>query len=226
MKTKVKRSFRDIFLEKLQELAGDEPKLIGNKSLSEALAWDQDRYRRTKAQLLSEGLIISGRGKGGSVGLAGAQDTPTFSAFVAYSHVDEQYKVDLLKHLKPLERLGLVKAWHDRKLVPGDDWKGKIDDQLDKADIVLLLVSIDFINSAYCYDVEMERALEKQAQRTAVVVPVILRSCMWQHTPFAKLQALPKDARPVSSWTDRDEALMNVADGIRLLAEDLRLAKE
>jgi hypothetical protein len=88
----------------------------------------------------------------------------------------------------------------------------------------LLLVSIDFINSKYCYDIELEAAMERHSKGNAVVIPVILRSCFWHNTPFAKLQALPKDAKAISSWTDRDEALAAVAEGVRQIAEG-RLAK-
>jgi hypothetical protein len=77
---------------------------------------------------------------------------------------------------------------------------------------VLLLLSIDFINSSYCYDIELDKALEQNDGKKCIVIPVILRACMWQHTPFAKLQALPKDAKPVCAWLDRDEAFVNVVN--------------
>lgn len=76
-------------------------------------------------------------------------------------------------------------------------------------------MSVNFINSTYCYDIEMENAMELHDNREATVVPVMLRSCLWEHTPFSKLQALPQDAKAVTAWADRDEALTNVAAGIR-----------
>jgi hypothetical protein len=84
-----------------------------------------------------------------------------------------------------------------------------------------LHISIDFINSSYCYDIELERAVERHAAGEARVIPIILRPCMWHQTPFSKLQALPKDARAVSLWADRDEVLVSVAEGIRAVAEQL-----
>jgi hypothetical protein len=87
--------------------------------------------------------------------------------------------------------------------------------------IILLLISIDFINSEYCYDTEMERAMERHQKGEARVIPIILRSCLWQYAPFAKLQALPKDAKAVQSWSDRDEALTDIVDGIGKVAEEL-----
>jgi hypothetical protein len=116
--------------------------------------------------------------------------------------------------LEPLRRLKLIEAWHDRKIKPGEEWDKSISINLEKADIILLLISIDFINSSFCYDIELERAIERQATKEAEVIPIILRNCMWQQTSFGKLQALPKDARPVSLWADRDDALVNVADGM------------
>jgi hypothetical protein len=130
-------------------------------------------------------------------------------------------KGDLLKHLEPLRRLHRIDAWHDREIQAGDEWKASIAARLASADIILLLVSIDFINSQYCYDVELELAMERNARGEAVVVPVILRHCLWHHTPFAKLQALPQDGKAVTAWPDRDEALTSVADGIRKIAESL-----
>lgn len=213
-----RRSFRDLFLEKLRELAGDEQKLIGNTSVREALGWDDDRYKRVKSQLLDEKLIVIGRGYGGTVGLASAPGSKALTLFISYSHADELLKNELLKHLAPLKRLKLIEAWHDRKLKAGDDIDHEISDNLEVSDIALFLVSVDFINSQYCYDVELEKALELQAQGKLAVIPVILRSCLWQHTPLSKLLALPKDGKAVAAWVDRDEALADIAEGIRLKA--------
>ena len=80
---------------------------------------------------------------------------------------------------------------------------------------------IDFINSEYCYDRELDRALERHDAEEAKVIPIILRPCMWQQTPFARIQSLPKDGQAVSLWPDRDAAFVNVAEGIRQVAKDL-----
>ena len=220
-----RRTYAEIFLDKLTDLSGDEPSLIGNRTLRKELDWDGDRYEMIKNQLYYEGQIILGRGKGGSVGLASAPGSDALRLFISYSHVDQSLKNELVKHLEPLKRLNLIETWHDGVLKPGDEWEKEISDQLEDADIILLLVSIDFINSGFCYAVELERALERHAEGTVVVLPVILRSCHWQQMPFAKLQGLPKDAKAINSWTDRDEAFTNVVEGIRTVAEDL-LASE
>lgn len=218
---RARRTLYELFLDKLQELSGEERPLVSNTTLREALRWNDERYKRIKAQLLSDGSIIVGRGYGGSVGLSADPDNHALKVFVSYSHVDEKLKDAVLKHLKPLERMKLITEWHDRKLLAGDEWGEEINQNLDSADIVLLLVSIDFINSKYCYDIELDRALERHEAGQCRVVPVILRGCLWQHSPFSKLQALPRDGKPATSWQDLDDALANVAEGIRLVAEDL-----
>jgi hypothetical protein len=222
---KQRRTHRELFLDKLKELSNGDQKLIGNKTLREELDWEEDRYDRIKVQLREENAILVGTGKGGSVGLAQAAGSQSLKLFISYSHADELLKNELLKHLEPLKHLNLVESWHDRKLMPGEEWENAISKNLESANIILLLVSIDFINSKYCYDIELDRALELHAQQKNTVIPIILRNCLWQHTAFAKLQALPKDAKAVCSWTDKDEAFTNIAEGIRQVAMQLMASR-
>ena len=218
---RARRTSAQLFLDKLLELSGEQQQLISNPALRTALNWDDQRYSRIKAQLVSEGSIFVGRGYGGSVALAGGPENTALKLFVSYSHIDEKLKDAVLKHLKPLERMNLIAEWHDRKLLAGDAWGDEISKNLEEADVVLLLVSIDFINSKYCYDIELDRAIERHHEGTCRVVPIILRGCLWQHTPFSKLQALPRDGKPATSWTDLDEVLANVAEEIRKMAEEV-----
>ena len=123
--------------------------------------------------------------------------------------------------LRSCARQGLIETWHDRRIGAGTEWAGAIDRELEAADIVLLLVSADFLASDYIYDIELKRAMERHEAGTATVIPVILRPCLWQHGDFAKLQALPRDGEPVTSskWPSQDAALNNVAEGIARLVE-------
>src|SRR5262245_18962055 len=139
--------------------------------------------------------------------------------FCSYSHKDETLREELDTHLALLRRRGVLNPWHDRRIAPSDDWKESIDGHLESADIVLLLISPDFMASDYCYDVEMTRAMERHQSGAAKVVPVIARSVDLEGAQFATIQALPKDAKPVTSWPNRDEAWTDVAKGIRKLAE-------
>ena len=133
--------------------------------------------------------------------------------FICYAREDEPLLRNLEKHLRALKRQGLIDPWHDREIIPGTDWKQEIDKQLNAADIILLLVSPDFIDSEYCYSTEMKRAMERGE---AYVIPIILRHTYWKRTPFSRLQALPTDARPITDrfWSTIDEAFFSVTEGI------------
>lgn len=135
--------------------------------------------------------------------------------FFSYSHADEDLRDQLQKHLAVLKREGLISTWHDRRILAGDDLDGTIQRSLEEADVVLLLVSPDFLASGYCYEVEFQRALERHNQGLTRVIPIILRPCDWQSTPIGKLLALPRDGRPVVSWPDIDDAFLDVTKKIR-----------
>lgn len=134
--------------------------------------------------------------------------------FFSYSHADEKLRDELAKHLRILERQGIIETWHDRRIEAGECWESEILKHLQTADIILLLVSADFLASDYCWDIEMKNALERHGTGTAKVIPVILRPCSWQDAPFGKLQALPKDGKPVVDWPSWDHAFLEVASGI------------
>ena len=147
--------------------------------------------------------------------------TTPIDVFFSYSHKDEGLRDELATHLALLQRQRVIRSWHDRSIVAGQAWQAAIDEHLEKARIVLLLVSADFLASNYCYDIEMTRALERHDAGEATVIPIIVRDCDWSSAPFARLQALPKDATPVTSWQDRDGAWKSVALGIRAVVEKL-----
>lgn len=138
--------------------------------------------------------------------------------FKSYSHVDEDLRNELDKHLSVLRRQGIISSWDDRRIGPGEEIHGEISAHLESADIILLLVSADFLASDYCYDVEMERAMERHKQGTALVIPVILRPCDWQKAPFGSLMACPTDGKPVVNHTTHDEGFLQVAQAVRHVA--------
>ena len=121
-----------------------------------------------------------------------------------------------------MQRTGLVQKWDDRLLKAGEEWRKAIDENLERADIILLLVSADFLASDFCWQKEMKRALERHQTGEAQVIPVIIRKVDWTQAEFAKLQALPKEGKAVTLWPDRDSAWTNVAEGIRRVAEEIR----
>lgn len=144
---------------------------------------------------------------------------------LSYAHRDERLRHELDKHLSPLRRSGLIASWHDRKISPGTEFDPEIDRHLSTSDLVLLLISPDFINSDYCYCKEMRAALKRHAQGRARVIPIILRPVDWLQTPIGKLLALPTDGKPITSWNSRDEALLVVAKGVRQAVEEIELGR-
>jgi hypothetical protein len=141
--------------------------------------------------------------------------------FISYAHEDEELREQLEKHLSVLRRQGLITTWHDRKIVPGSEWARQIDEHIDSARLVLLLISENFVSSDYCYGIELARALERHEEGTATVVPVILKPVDWEGAPFGRLAMLPTDAKPVVKWRSRAEAFTDVARGIRRAVEEL-----
>ncbi len=142
--------------------------------------------------------------------------------FYSYSHKDESLRNELETHLKLLQRRGRIDTWQDRKIEAGDDWKRRIDENLERADIILLLVSADFIASDYCYEIELKRALEREKNGEATVIPIIVRDVSLIGVPFEGLQYLPKDGVAVAKWQDRDSAWRNVSEGIERAVEGIR----
>lgn len=147
------------------------------------------------------------------------------SVFCSYSHKDEELKNKLLNHLATLKRQKLIDEWNDRAIVPGKDWQKEIDDKIRTADLVLLLVSSDFIASNYCYENELSIALERHDSNLSVVLPIILRPCDWHETSFAKIQGLPTDGLPITKWNNEDDACLNVIEGIKKTITEIKKFK-
>src|SRR5262245_56487929 len=150
-----------------------------------------------------------------------ARPSQTLEVFCSYAHEDEALRDELVKHLSPLQRQGVITAWHDRKITSGTEWAGALDDHLQSAQIILMLVSADFMASNYCYDMEMQRAMARHEAKEARVIPVILRPVYWQGAPFGRLQALPTDGHPITTWSNQDTAFVNVVYGILKVVQEL-----
>ena len=142
--------------------------------------------------------------------------------FISYAHEDDDLRDKFVRALSQLQRDGLIEGWDDRGIAPGAEWAGVIDERLKSAEIVVLLVSSDFLASDYCNEIELETALDRHKSGVARVVPVILRPCDWESSRFGKLQALPKDGKPVVDWKTEDHGFLNVVKGLRSVAAKLR----
>ena len=148
----------------------------------------------------------------------------SINIFYAYSHKDERLRKKLETHLALLLQERLISGWHDKNINAGREWEREIDTYLDSAQIILLLISANFLASSYCYSIEMRRAMERHQTGDARVIPIILRPVDWEKAPFSILQVLPTGGKPVTgrSWRDIDEALADVARGIRKAVEEFR----
>ena len=143
----------------------------------------------------------------------------------SYSHADEAQRNELEKHLSPLKRMGKITTWHDRRIVPGQEFEHQIDHYFSQADIILLLISSDFIASDYCYQVEMTNALERHKKGEAVVIPVILRECAWHQLPFGSIMAATIDGKAISRFASHDEGYVQVADAVSRAIANLKAKK-
>lgn len=142
--------------------------------------------------------------------------------FFSYSHADEALRDQLEKQLAMLKRQGVITTWHDRRIGAGQELDSSISEHVERDDIILLLVSPDFLASDYCYDREMLRAMGRHEAGDAIVIPVILRACDWHGTPFGKLMAVPTDGKPITQWPDRDQAMLEVAKAVRAAVDRLQ----
>ncbi len=143
--------------------------------------------------------------------------------FFSYAHEDEDLMNDVRRQLVIFEREGQIRKWHDRMIPAGEEWESHIDRRIRQAQIILLFVSPSFIESKYCYDIEVNEALKRHESNEAHVIPIILRPCAWEEAPFSKLQALPRDGRAVSQWDGRDQVCLDVARAVMKVAR--RVAK-
>jgi len=173
---------------------------------------------RTSTQFLLSGLHqLLGRLKPEQT----SKDKP-LKIFISYSHRDEKLCDELVNHLRPMERTGLISIWLDREqLRPSSVWADEITKALDEADIILFLVSYGFLSSEFLIE-EMRRALKRYEKAEATIIPIILSDCDWGQTPLFNFQALPRSAKPVTEWKDRGEAFADITRGIRQVVERLQ----
>jgi hypothetical protein len=148
---------------------------------------------------------------------------PPISIFISYAHIDEDYLDDLHKQLTILKQTYNISCWYDREIKPGVEWDAEIKRELQEASIILLLISTDFLTSTYCNDVELAISMKRHKEGTARVVPIILRDAFWKKSLFADLQALPKNAKPISTHSNIDTAFLEVAHGIEKVIKELSI---
>jgi hypothetical protein len=153
------------------------------------------------------------------------QMTRPIDIFFSYAHEDEALMDDVRRQLIGFDRRNIIRKWHDRQIPPGTEWKGQIDGRLQHSDIILLFITPHFIESDYCYDAEMTEAMRRHDSGEARVIPIILRPCPWHEEPFGRLQALPIDGKALTTWPNRDEGALNIAEGIMSVVRQLIVSR-
>ena len=145
--------------------------------------------------------------------------------FIAYSRKDEPFLKKLTSHLKPLKRSGVLNmVWYDQKIEVGTDWERAIEQAIMSANIIILLISSDFLASEFAYHREMMTALDLHNQGQVRVIPVIARECLWENAPFAKLQVLPKDGVPLNSreWASEDSPYVDIIEAVQVAVKKMQ----
>lgn len=141
--------------------------------------------------------------------------------FLSYSHKDEEYKKELDKHFAPLRNNGRVETWNDRKLEAGSRLNEIIQEELNTSDIIIFMLSSDFLDSYYCYDIEMKKAIEREKRGECKIIPVIVRACMWDETPLKNFLAFPKDGKSIEQYERKDDAYLEIAKGVREIVQSM-----
>lgn len=140
-------------------------------------------------------------------------------AFIAYARTDKEMVARLRTHLAGLKHAEKLETWFDGEITVGEPWEERISNELNRSNIVILCVSADFLASKYVQTVEMPRALERNQAGQCQVLPVILKPCAWQEHPFARLQVTPEGGKPVTKYTDQEEAWTEVIQAIHKTIE-------
>lgn len=142
--------------------------------------------------------------------------------FCSYAPEDSRLRAKLEKHLSALLKQGEIVVWHNRNISAGQDWKRETDKHLNTSRIILLLISKDFMASDYCYGYEMQRAIERREERSAVLIPIILSPCDWEELPISKFEIFPSNEKPVTLWSKPDAAYLDIAKAIKKAVQYLR----
>ena len=144
-----------------------------------------------------------------------------YEVFISYSHKDQALREELDIHLSNLKRQNIISSWYDGDIIAGSELEKEIMEHLKSAQIILLLVSADFIASDFCYSIEMTQAIARHDAGEARVIPILLRPTDWKGAPFAKLKMLPTDEKAVTRWPTHDDAFEDIVLGIRKAIDDL-----
>ncbi len=143
------------------------------------------------------------------------------SIYLSYAQKDEVLKREFEDYLVILQQNGLISGWVERQVQQGTNWSQVIDPRLLTTDFVLVLVSPSLLASGYCSGAELSEAFKRSAAGETRVIPIILHYANLMGNPLRRVQSLPKNGIPVSSWPDRSEVWENIDQGIRASIKDM-----
>jgi hypothetical protein len=148
---------------------------------------------------------------------------PAVKLFLSYAHRDEEYAKELMKSLKLMERNGLISTWYDRALTAGEKWEERILQELNLADVIVCQLSRDFLASDFCVLKELDRAVNRKLAGEAELIAYVLKDSDWkEEEKLRQFQVLPKDAKPLAKWRDKDEYWQAIADGIKAAVKNVQ----
>src|SRR5436305_300279 len=148
----------------------------------------------------------------GANGQSGARTSP-IEVFISYSRKDKLLRDQLADQLANLRKQNIIRDWFDGDIVPGTEWRKQIQQHLESAQIILLLISADFMASEFCYSTEMMRAIQRHEDGNARVLPILLRPTDYEGAPFAELSMLPSYDKPITMWANQDAAFTDIIKG-------------
>jgi TIR domain len=215
--TAANMGFSDTGIAEVEEFA---PEMLGVEWLASPIGADEPYLGKAVERGILTRLLFEPVPAGRFVSKAVMRPSSPVRVFVSYAHEDAEFAHQLNVSCAQLRRDGWVQLWSDAEILPGESWREEIHQALESADLIVLLISPDFTQSDFCFSIEMRRALERQAQGEAHVVPIVVRWTDTGDAPFAQLQQLPSARKPVSSWTDRDAAWLDVVVGLRRLLQN------
>ncbi len=154
------------------------------------------------------------------------QNTKTINVFCSYATKDRSFYEQLATHLSIMSREKIINQWYAREIEAGYDWREMVSKELEEASIILILVSSDYLASDYAYSQEMDYGLKKHEKGESRVIPIIVRPVDWSSVPFSRLQALPRNAKPISTWENTDEAFVDIVSSIRRIIESESAVKK
>lgn len=140
---------------------------------------------------------------------------PPVKIFYSYAHEDEVLRDKLSTYLGVLRQNNKIEEWHDRKIKPGIDFNTEISGKLETADVILFLISEDFLNSDYCFGIEVNKAFELQKTQSVEIIPILLKPCLFEESRFSQLQIIPRDAKPITTSDSKEDTWTTVAREIR-----------